>query len=164
MSTVPTTPAEPTDVQIIALAGGNDGEPESATFQFDCQELVMMVRQQLHAWSASPPQTVPVQQALTDHVPGIMRCAKCKFRLTRVSLNVNVGTLTAGDNAPEHCPNGCGPMWPVSWRQEAEENRDLVESFFDRAIAAEKALADLQSRLGPRHPAPPQAEALKEGS
>lgn len=91
-----------------------------------------------------------VKLARDQHVPGVMHCAKCKFKLTRISLNVNVGTVTAGDNAPEHCPNGCGPMWPVSWRQEAEENRDLLESMFDRALAAEKSLAELKAKLGPR--------------
>ena len=40
-----------------------------------------------------------------DVVPGVMRCDGCKFELTRMNLNVNVGTVTAGDLAPEPCPN-----------------------------------------------------------
>jgi hypothetical protein len=92
-----------------------------------------------------PPATAPTPGI----VPGKMRCAKCKFSLQRVSLNVNVGTVTAGGNATEPCPNGCGPLWPVTWEQEAREGWKDAEALFERAHKAEKALEELQSRLGP---------------
>lgn len=96
------------------------------------------------------------EQARTepDLAPGVMRCARCKFRLHRINLNVNVGTVTAGDNKTEPCPNGCGPLWPVTWKEEAEEAMAVAEGLCDRAVAAEKELADLRERLGPRA-APP---------
>lgn len=84
-----------------------------------------------------------VRQQRDDVVPGVMRCARCEFRVTRVSLNVNVGTVTAGDNRTELCPNGCGPLWPVSWEQEAREGWKISEHFAERAIAAEAALREL---------------------
>lgn len=54
-------------------------------------------------------------------VPGVMHCAKCKFRLVRTNLYVSDGTTGPGDNTTEPCPNGCGPLWPVTWEQEARE-------------------------------------------
>jgi len=73
-----------------------------------------------------------------DVVPGVMRCDGCKFELTRMNLNVNVGTVTAGDLAPEPCPNGCGPLRPTTWRERANDAMDAAETMLDRAVAAEK--------------------------
>ena len=102
------------------------------------------------------------EQARTepDLAPGVMRCARCKFRLNRINLNVNVnvGTVTAGDNKTEPCPNGCGPLWPVTWKQEADDCMKSAESLLDRAVAAEKALEDLRARLGPQVAAAPQPQ------
>lgn len=69
------------------------------------------------------------------HVPGVMRCDGCKFELTRVNLNVNVGTVTAGNNEPEPCPNGCGPLRPVTWRERALQAEKWGEEQFERANA-----------------------------
>lgn len=78
-----------------------------------------------------------------DVVPGVMHCARCKFRLNRVNLNVNVGTVSAGDNHTEPCPNGCGPLWPVTWEQEAREGYKVVEDMFGRAERFKSALREL---------------------
>ena len=83
----------------------------------------------------------PVRPQRADVVPGVMRCARCKFRLQRVNLYVNVGTVGAGDNNTEPCPNGCGPLWPVTWEQEAREGYKTAEDLFERAKSAEDALA-----------------------
>lgn len=76
-----------------------------------------------------------------DIAPGVMRCAKCEFQLIRQSLNVNVGTVTAGGSHSEPCPNGCGPLWPVTWREQALEASKAAEAMFERAKAAEDRLA-----------------------
>lgn len=81
------------------------------------------------------------QERNGNFVPGVMHCAKCKFRLNRINLNVNSGTVTAGDNKTEPCPNGCGPLWPITWEQEAREGYTALETMFERAHAAEQALA-----------------------
>ena len=60
-------------------------------------------------------------------IPGVMHCAKCKFRLVRTNLYVRNGTTGPGDNATEPCPNGCGPLWPVTWEQEAREGWARME-------------------------------------
>lgn len=83
----------------------------------------------------------PTQERNENFVPGVMHCAKCRFRLNRINLNVNVGTVTAGDNKTEPCPNGCGPLWPITWEQEAREGYAALEAMFERAYAAEQALA-----------------------
>lgn len=57
----------------------------------------------------------------SDLVPGIVRCAKCQFQLARSNLNMHDGTMTAGDSKTEPCPNGCGPLWPVTWETWARE-------------------------------------------
>lgn len=77
-------------------------------------------------------------------VPGAMACARCKFRLQRMVMNASTGAVGAQDSSePECCPNGCGPLWPVTWEQEAHELGQRLEHFFDRAVAAEAALAEL---------------------
>lgn len=80
-------------------------------------------------------------QAASNLVPGQMHCARCKFQLTRTNLYVNSGTVGAGDSKTEPCPNGCGPLWPVTWEQAAREAWATCETLFERAKAAEDALA-----------------------
>jgi hypothetical protein len=54
-------------------------------------------------------------------VPGVMYCAKCDFTLTRTNLYVNHGTTGPGHSKSEPCPNGCGPLWPMTWEKQAAE-------------------------------------------
>jgi len=105
----------------------------------------------------------PQPTVAPDVVPGQMRCAKCKFGLTRVNLNVNVGTATAGDTKTEPCPNGCGPLWPITWEQWARDGWDAAEQQALRAVDAEAALKELQSRLGPAATALPTGQAVPAG-
>lgn len=83
----------------------------------------------------------------TDLVPGEMRCAKCSFQLTRKVLAVDVGEVFAGDSKTEPCPNGCGPLWPVTWEQYAKQAWDACEVMTERALAAEEALKSLQKSM-----------------
>ncbi len=134
--------------QCGAEALGKDwGKPETAAEKWNARALL-----------AEQARTEP------DLAPGVMRCARCKFRLHRINLNVNVGTVTAGDNKTEPCPNGCGPLWPVTWKEEAEEAMAVAEGLCDRAVAAEKELADLRERLGPRAAQPLKAEQAKDAA
>jgi len=61
-------------------------------------------------------------------VPGIMYCAKCNFRLVRKNLYMQSGTVGPGNSKTETCPNGCGPLWPISWEQEARKGYNLLDS------------------------------------
>ncbi len=61
------------------------------------------------------------QEQYSDLVPGVVRCAKCAFQLHRTNLYLQSGTVGAGDSKSEPCPNGCGPLWPVTWETWARE-------------------------------------------
>lgn len=80
------------------------------------------------------PQPAPVR----DVVPGKVACAKCNFSLQRVNLYVNAGTVGAGGEETEPCPNDGTPLLPVTWEQEARECWKSIEQWCDRAVAAEK--------------------------
>lgn len=78
-------------------------------------------------------------------VPGIMHCAVCNFSLQRITLFVKSGTAGAGNHEPEDCPNGCGPMAPMTWKMRAEQNSDLLEQQFERIQGLEAALKRLRA-------------------
>lgn len=114
-----------------------------------------------------------VHQAIweLDHanvVPGQMSCAKCKCSIQRAVLNAQTGETYAGETQPTPCPNGCGPMWPVTWEQEAREARDLCSDLFERLHKArqenyEQLLQDVRThgpeavnKVVPLRPVPEQ--------
>jgi len=84
------------------------------------------------------------------YVPGVMRCDRCKFEVTRMNLNVNVGTVTAGNSEPEPCPNGCGPLRPTTWKEHAEAAFAGVDALLERAEKAEKAEKALAAAVAPQ--------------
>ena len=69
-------------------------------------------------------------------VPGILRCAKCDFRLTKTTLCLADGKAYA-NNEPDTCPNCNVPMWRVTWKEEATEAYRVAESQITRALVAE---------------------------
>lgn len=83
----------------------------------------------------------------SDLVPGVMHCAKCKFQLNRVTLCVSDGNAYAGNNETEPCPNGCGPLWPVTWEQEARNCWKALEEMHERLHPAPTTQADSQPAL-----------------
>lgn len=82
-----------------------------------------------------------------DLVPGELHCAKCKFRLSKRVLNMQAGTVHCGTSKTEPCPNGCGPLWPITWEQEAREGYLLVDQLFNRANVAEESCRKLTAEL-----------------
>jgi len=84
-----------------------------------------------------------------NFVPGRMRCAKCKFVLTRATISATSGQIGAGTSEPEGCPNGCGPLWPVTWEQEARSAWVTAEDMFDRAFRAEQIVKRIAAMLEP---------------
>ena len=72
----------------------------------------------------------------TDVVPGMMRCAKCNFVLVRTNLYVQSSTAGPGGNETEPCPNGCGPLWPLTWEQHARELGERLEQVHADFIVA----------------------------
>ena len=82
-------------------------------------------------------------------VPGAWRCPKCSFRLTQCHLNSKDGTVTDRDDPGEKCPNCYGPLWRVTWMDEANENLALAENQLERALTAERRVAELETVLLP---------------
>lgn len=80
----------------------------------------------------------------SDLVPGIVRCAKCTFQLHRTNLYVQSGTVGAGDSKTEPCPNGCGPLWPVTWETWAREGWAEAERLHleNAALAARQPVGE----------------------
>lgn len=66
-------------------------------------------------------------------VPGTMHCARCKFVLHRTNLYMGDGTTGPGTNETEPCPNGCGPLWPMTWEQYARDAVATSERFWEEA-------------------------------
>jgi hypothetical protein len=69
-----------------------------------------------------------------------MHCAKCNFQLIKSVLNMHSGTVTAGDSNPELCPNGCGPLWRVSWEKYANDHYEDGVKTFEKLRATEAEL------------------------
>lgn len=109
----------------------HEGEPPE-------QALARLVRVEI--------QMAELHKPRQDLVPGVMHCAKCKFQLTRTTLCVADGNAYAGNNDTEPCPNGCGPLWPVTWEQEARSCWKGLERMHDRVVAAERAVAELEAK------------------
>jgi len=61
------------------------------------------------------------------YVPGMRKCAKCGCVLITTNLHVDTGGFSA-NNEPQACPNGCGPMWPVTERDAGNEMVDRMET------------------------------------
>ncbi|EMX8598082.1 hypothetical protein AAH223_004888 [Enterobacter hormaechei] len=78
--------------------------------------------------------------------PGVMRCAGCGFVLTKNNISMSAGTITAGDSKTEPCPNGCGPLWPVTWKEQAIQMRDDSEQWFEELQSARKRIAELEAQ------------------
>lgn len=112
-------------------------------------------RRERDARTTQPP--VPKQEGGVSFVPGVMHCAKCHFRLVRTNLYVRNGTTGAGDNKTEPCLNGCGPLWPVTWEQEARECWQRLEQMAEQlatptpgaavVVGDAEVLAELRSHV-----------------
>lgn len=110
---------------------------------------------QLFPKDAETPKRLRQERDMANMVPGVMHCAKCKFQLQRTNLYMGSGTFGAGGNETEPCPNGCGPLWPVTWKQWAEEAIATNEQLHlerNRLREALEFYADPRRYEGPNRP------------
>lgn len=91
--------------------------------------------------------TGPKHEGRQDLAPGQMRCPRCNFRLIRSVLNANTGAISDGTSRSEPCPNGCGPLWPVNWREEAQDLAHVAHTAKERTQAAERKADVLRKAL-----------------
>lgn len=61
------------------------------------------------------------------YVPGLFRCAKCKFQLNRIEIHAQSGNMRA-DNTPDSCPNCTRPLWRVTERDAGNDLCDRLEA------------------------------------
>ncbi len=73
-------------------------------------------------------------------VPGVLHCAKCQFQLTKTNLYMATGTTGPGDNKTEPCPNGCGPLWPVTWKRYATDAYEQVDRYYNECKELEQRM------------------------
>ena len=73
------------------------------------------------------------------YVPGLLRCKKCGFELSKRVLNMAAGTVGA-NNDPDVCPNDGSPMWRVSEREYREE-------LFDHLLGIRNETLDVAARI-----------------
>jgi hypothetical protein len=102
------------------------------------------------------------------YVPGRLRCPTCKFELTKATLFAKSGQIGASKaevyQESEPCPNDGEPMVRVTWREEADANREYATRLIDEIIEATgaKSLPEaLQAAAAPRSGIP-QDEALRK--
>ena len=93
--------------------------------------------------SETPNGSIKTTDARPDIVPGMMSCAKCNFVLTRTTFYMGNGTTGPGDNKTEPCPNGCGPLWPLTWRRMAEDSIKQCEASLELTRDAEAEIEHL---------------------
>lgn len=97
----------------------------------------------LHPWRLAASK----RESQQDIAPGQMRCPRCNFRLIRSVLNANTGALSDGSSTSEPCPNGCGPLWPITWREEARDLAYVAHTANERTLAAERKFQILRKAL-----------------
>ncbi|MBQ4656795.1 hypothetical protein HPB55_22175 [Klebsiella michiganensis] len=64
--------------------------------------------------------------------PGVMRCNTCGF--SRSHVIVTPGGMLAGESEPEHCPNGCGPLWHETYRRQYNELYNAYKELESRTV------------------------------
>jgi hypothetical protein len=82
------------------------------------------------------------------HAPGMWKCMKCGFGLTKNILCMGSGTIHA-DNEPfmERCPNDGAIMAPVTWKELSKSNYEGALRFADERNDAVNALEALYRKF-----------------
>lgn len=124
------------------------GKASALGFRFISEHVQRETRRLKDELEASAKRIADLSSAVI--APGIMRCAGCGFVLTKNNLNMAAGIITAGDSKTEPCPNDCGPLWPVTWKEQAIEMRDSSEQWFEELQEARQRIAELEARDNPK--------------
>ena len=149
-----TTPTEPEALAAFAaiaeaILAEAPGEADSFTLFTDCAGRAhSLTIDQLRALSTPAARMLAGEgEALAlelkrmhglIYCPGVLRCAKCDFRLIKTKLTP---TGAFANEEPDSCPNCNVPMWRVTWKDEAHDAYKTAESQMDRALEAERKLA-----------------------
>ncbi|MCI1005237.1 hypothetical protein [Herbaspirillum sp. C7C8] len=67
--------------------------------------------------------------------PGVLHCAKCGLHATLIGK--------AYQQAKEEgCPNGCGPLWPLTWEQHTQKLGAQISELEAKLVASTKGCGD----------------------
>ncbi|WPO20665.1 hypothetical protein SH579_06980 [Raoultella ornithinolytica] len=77
--------------------------------------------------------------------PGILRCTKCSLVQTKNIISVTADTITTVNSESEPCPNGCGPLQPVTWKVMAIQLMFSTKQGVSDLLEAKKRIAELES-------------------
>lgn len=71
-------------------------------------------------------------------IPGEQQCVTCGFSLSKLVMRASDGAIGVNAAAPlEECPNGCGFLVAVTWRQGCIKMGEVAEAHLKRAEQAE---------------------------
>jgi hypothetical protein len=93
-----------------------EAETREAANRLAFEPSLRRLREERDEWKARTERAEAIA-----YVPGLRRCAKCGCNLMTTTIHVPSGAMSSDLN-PKDCPNGCGPMWPVTERQTANES------------------------------------------
>lgn len=95
----------------------------------DCEDLLQAKQLQ-----------IPADDILDMYVPGRLRCPKCSFELSKATIFAQSGAIGASKaevyQEAEPCPNDGTLMDRVTWREEADRNREYAEKLISEIIEA----------------------------
>lgn len=78
--------------------------------------------------------------------PDILRCSECSFVQTKNIISVTADTITTVESESELCPNGCGPLQPVTWKALAIQLMFTTKQGVSDLLEAKKRIAEMESR------------------
>lgn len=76
------------------------------------------------------------------YIPGEWKCPMCSFVMFHSVINAETGQI-GHETVPaaKPCPNGCGEMDRVKWKDACKEAREHVCKFAEENMALKKRLA-----------------------
>lgn len=95
-----------------------------------CEKDYKPTESELNYFSMGVWQGIESEKAVQEakqYVPGLFRCAKCDLSLVASTLYLKSGGV-GPNNSPQQCPNGCGPMWRVTWEQNSRELAKTIDN------------------------------------
>ncbi|HFZ0536208.1 TPA: hypothetical protein ACIJO6_001536 [Klebsiella aerogenes] len=75
---------------------------------------------------------------------GILRCTECSFVQTKNIISITPDAIVIGNSKPEPCPNGCGPLQPVTWKALAIQLMFTTKQGGSELLEAKKRIAELE--------------------
>jgi len=89
------------------------------------------------------------ENAKLKYVPGQLRCKKCGCSVIKQTLYMKSGSVGV-DRSPDDCPNGCGPMWRISWPDHIRDYADGTDKIISKLQAENAKLREALEFCFPR--------------